>query len=116
MGLISIEGMEFFSYHGHFEEETVIGTRFMIDLYIETDTSAAEKSDKLHDTINYQEVYLVIKQEMKTPSHLIEHVARRIVDAVKQNFDGIESLKLKLRKMNPPLGGQIESVSVTVEG
>jgi len=116
MGLISIEGMEFFSYHGHFEEETVIGTRFMIDLYIETDTSAAEKSDKLHDTINYQEVYLVIKQEMKTPSHLIEHVARRIVDTVKQNFDGIESLKLKLRKMNPPLGGQIESVSVTVEG
>jgi len=116
MGLISIEGMEFFSYHGHFEEETVIGTRFMIDLYIETDTSAAEKSDKLHDTINYQEVYLVIKKEMKTPSHLIEHVARRIVDAVKQNFDGIESLKLKLRKMNPPLGGQIESVSVTVEG
>ena len=114
MSVIAIEGMEFFSYHGHFEEETVIGTRFIIDLYLETDTSVAEKSDKLDDTVNYQEVYSIIKQEMKTPSHLLEHVARRAMDAVKSRFPEIEMIELKLQKMNPPLGGQIESVSVTL--
>ncbi len=114
MSIIAIEGMEYFSYHGHFEEETVIGTRFIIDLYLETDTSAAEKSDKLDDTVNYQEVYSIIKEEMKTPSHLLEHVARRAMDAVKVSFPEIEMIEIKLRKMNPPLGGQIESVSVTL--
>ena len=114
MSVIAIEGMEFFSYHGHFEEETVIGTRFIIDLYLETETSAAEKSDKLEDTVNYQEVYSLIKEEMKTPSHLLEHIARRALNAVQTRFPEIELLEIKLKKMNPPLGGQIESVSITL--
>ncbi len=114
MATIAIEGMEFFSYHGHFEEESVIGTRFLIDLYLETDTSKAEKSDKLNDTVNYQEVYLTVKEQMRKPSHLLEHVARRIIDAVKENFKEVEFVEIKLQKLNPPLGGQIESVSVTL--
>jgi hypothetical protein len=39
MGMISVEGMEFFAYHGCFAEEQVIGTRFIVDFYFETDTS-----------------------------------------------------------------------------
>ena len=116
MSVIAIEGMEFFSYHGHFEEETVIGTRFIVDLYLEADTTAAEESDKLEDTVNYQEVYSIVKEQMKTPSHLLEHVARRVMNAVQEKFPEIELIEIKLRKMNPPLGGQIESVSVTLEG
>ena len=114
MGLIAIEGMEFLSYHGHFEEESVIGTRFLVDLYLETDTSVAEESDNLKDTVNYQEVYLAVKDEMKTPSHLIEHVARRILNRIKNDFGSVEQARIKLQKMNPPLGGQMESVSITL--
>jgi len=110
MSVIAIEGMEFFSYHGHFEEEKVIGTRFVIDLYIETSTEKAEESDNLKDTINYQEVYLLVKEEMKTPSHLLE----QILTAIRKRFAKIESIDIKLHKMNPPLGGQIESVSITL--
>lgn len=106
--------MEFLSYHGHFEEESVIGTRFLVDLYLETDTTAAEESDNLKDTVNYQEVYLAVKDEMKTPSHLIEHVARRILKRVQKDFPAVDYAELKLHKMNPPLGGQMESVSITL--
>jgi dihydroneopterin aldolase len=59
MSRIALEQMEFWAYHGCFTEEQVIGTRFMIDLYLETDTSKAELSDNLNDTINYQSVYKV---------------------------------------------------------
>ncbi|MBN2745418.1 MAG: dihydroneopterin aldolase [Bacteroidales bacterium] len=114
MAEIAIEGMEFFSYHGHFEEESVIGTRFIVDLFIETDTTNAENSDKLSETVNYLSVYQLIKHEMKSPSHLIEHVARRILDKVKQTYPQIDYARIKLRKMNPPLGGQIKSVSITL--
>lgn len=112
MSTIAIEGMEFYSYHGHFEEESVIGTKFNLDLYIETDTTMAEKSDNLTETVNYLAVYQVVKNEMEKPSYLIENVARRILDAVMKSFPTIESAEIKLRKMNPPLGGQMESVSI----
>ncbi len=115
MGTIAIEGMEFYSYHGHFEEESVIGTKFIIDLYLETDTSKAEQSDRLQDTVNYLDVYQCVKDQMKTSSYLIEHVARRILDALLLQFSAIEAVEIKLRKLNPPLGGQMESVSITLD-
>ena len=114
MSTIAIEGMEFYSYHGHFEEEAVIGTKFNLDLYLETDTSKAELSDNLDETVNYLAVYQVVKEQMETSSYLIEHVARRILDAVMDAFPAIDSVELKFRKMNPPLGGQMESVSITL--
>ncbi len=115
MATIAIEGMQFFSYHGHFEEESVIGTKFLLDLYIHTDTSSAEKSDNLEDTVNYLEVYNVVKTQMQQKSYLIEHVARRILDAIMERFSEIEKAELKFRKLNPPLGGQMDSVSIYLE-
>jgi dihydroneopterin aldolase len=115
MAVIALEGMEFFSYHGHFEEESVIGTKFIIDLHFETDTSKAEESDELEDTVNYQEVYLTIKEQMRESSKLIEHVARRTLNVLMEKYPEIESASLKLRKINPPLGGLLESVSIKIE-
>lgn len=115
MSTIAIEGMEFFSYHGHFEEEMVIGTNFILDLYFETDTSKAERSDDLEDTVNYLSVYLTVKKQMEQSSLLIENVARRIVDALFDEYAAIESIKLKFKKVNPPLGGKMNGVSIVLE-
>jgi len=115
MATIAIEGMQFFSYHGHFEEESVIGTKFLLDLYLETDTKKAEQTDELEDTVNYLAVYNVIKEQMQQSSYLIEHVARRILDTVMEQFPEVEQAKLKFQKLNPPLGGQMDSVSITLE-
>ena len=95
MSRIALEQMEFWAYHGCFTEEQVIGTRFMIDLYLETDTSKAELSDNLNDTINYQSVYKVVKNEMQIPSKLLEHLARRILNNIFFNFPGVFYVKIK---------------------
>lgn len=115
MSRIALEQMEFWAYHGCFTEEQVIGTRFMIDLYLETDTSKAELSDNLNDTINYQSVYKVVKNEMQIPSKLLEHLARRILNNIFLNFPGVFYVKIKLSKLNPALGGKIGSVSIILE-
>lgn len=112
MSIISIEGMEFFAYHGCFKEEQVIGTKFRIDLFLEVDTSTAEKSDRLKDTVNYQSVFQLVKKEMETPSKLLEHVGRRILDRIKQEFTSVEHARIKIRKLNPPLGGKMDFVSL----
>jgi len=114
MSLITIKGMEFFAYHGCFKEEQIIGTKFLVDLYIEADTIEAEETDKLTKTINYQTVYLLVKKEMAIKSKLLEHVGRRILKAVKKEFPKTNSIKVKISKMNPPLGGKTNSVSLTL--
>ncbi|NQU31968.1 MAG: dihydroneopterin aldolase [Bacteroidetes bacterium] len=114
MSIISIEGMEFFAYHGCFKEEQMIGTKFNIDLFLTVDTTKAEESDNLADTVNYQEVFRLVKKEMELTSKLLEHVGHRILDSVKSTFPQIEKATLKIRKMNPPLGGKMDYVSLTL--
>lgn len=115
MSLIAIEGMEFYAYHGCFEEEKIIGTGFMVDLSFKTDTTEAEKTDKLKKTVNYLKVYQVVKKEMEISSNLLEHISRRILLAVQREFPQIDWAKVKIQKLNPPLGGKMKSVSVTLE-
>jgi len=115
MSTISIEQMEFYAYHGCFKEEQIIGTYFNVDLYLEVDTSDAEHSDKLGDTVNYQEVYLLVKREMEIKAKLLEHVGRRILDAVMKTFPEVKSAEIKISKMNPPLGGKIKNVSLRIK-
>ncbi len=110
MGTIMLEGMEFFSFHGCFKEEQVIGTRFIVDLNIEVDTSVSETSDLLRDTTDYVGLYRCVKKEMDQKSHLLEHVAKRIMDAIRLEFPAINVIDLKIAKINPPMGGKMQQV------
>ena len=114
MATISIEGMRFYAHHGCFDEEQKIGTHFIVDVSFTADTSRAEESDNIEDTVNYLSAYKVIGREMQIPSHLLEHVARRIGDALLNEFASIEHVTVKVRKLNPPLGGQIASSAVEI--
>ena len=116
MGIIKLNNMEFFAYHGHFEEETKVGNYFNLNLEIKTDTKKAEASDNLDDALNYVDVYNLISKEMDKPSKLIENVAKRILDSLFLNHPTtILHAKVEVQKMNPPLGAKMESVSVILE-
>jgi 7,8-dihydroneopterin aldolase/epimerase/oxygenase len=114
MGLIQIENMEFYSFHGHFKEERIVGNRFLVDLTIETDMKVPQESDNLKDAVNYQRVYEIVKQQMELKSHLLEHIAGRILDSIYSEMHGINKITVKVSKMNPPMGGKIGSVSVVI--
>jgi dihydroneopterin aldolase len=114
MGLIQIEGMEFYSFHGHFKEEQIVGNKFLVDLAIETNMDQPKKSDNLKDAVNYQRAYEIVKMEMEKKSHLLEHIAGRILDALYAEMEGINKATVKVTKMNPPIGGKIASVSVVM--
>ena len=115
MGLIEIEGMEFYAFHGHYKEEQIVGSRFLVDLTIEADTGKPAESDNLKDAVNYQQAYSIIKTQMEQKSHLLENIASRIIDALYSEMSGIKKARVKVSKMNPPVGGKVNSVSVVVE-
>lgn len=115
MAVITIDNMRFYAHHGCFDQERTIGTNFRVDLAFETDTSKAEMSDDIADTVSYLDVYQVVKAQMQMPSHLLEHVARRVGEAILCDFAAVEWVKVTVHKLNPPLGGQMDSVSVAIE-
>lgn len=115
MSFIDIENMEFYAYHGCFDEESKIGTRFLVNLCLKVDTSRAQVSDSISDTVNYLSVYRSVKDEMSKPSHLLEHVADRIASRILSEYAAVDSVRVKVSKLNPPLGGKMESVSLTID-
>lgn len=115
MGKIEIEGMEFYAFHGHFAEEQIVGNRFIVNLTLFTDCTKASESDALADALDYQTAYRIVQEEMKIKSHLLEHVAGRILDRLFDSNKSIEKAKVKISKFNPPMGGQIERVSVSLK-
>lgn len=114
MGHIQIENMEFYSFHGHFKEERIVGNKFRVDVTIETDMKVPQESDNLKDAVDYQRVYEIVKTQMEMKSHLLEHIAGRILDAIYSEMNGLQKVTVKLSKMNPPMGGKIGSVSVII--
>ena len=114
MSSITLEKMYFYAHHGCFSEERTIGTRFLLDVTYETDTSQAQKTDNIADTVSYLSVYQTIKREMQQPSHLLEHVGDRIGEALLREYPAIDSVRVKVSKLAPPLGGQLDAVSVEI--
>lgn len=115
MGVITLQGMEFFAYHGCNKGERKTGNKFIVDITFYAQTDQAEKSDDLSKTVNYKNVYEVVKNEMAIPSRLIEHVARRIMDVLIKKIPNIKDINIAVAKLNPPLGGKVEKVQFSLQ-
>jgi len=116
MGLMEVNGIRVFAYHGCLEEEARIGGNFRVDVTVQADLAAAEASDHLNDTVDYGRVTAIVKQEMAVRSKLIEHVARRILDALKAEWPAAYQWKVRLVKERPPINGDVAEAVYTVEG
>jgi dihydroneopterin aldolase len=112
---IDLAGMKFYACHGVSPQETRVGNNFVVDISYTFVAEEALVSDELHDTVNYADVYGIVKAEMECPSRLLEHVVGRIFHALRVAFPQLTRLRVKLSKLNPPIGGEMHSASVTVE-
>ena len=107
---ILLKGIRFYAYHGVAPQENLIGNEYVIDLKLGVDISKAMQTDEVTDTVNYAEVYNVIKTEMDISSKLLEYVG--IVKKLFEQFATIEDIDLLLSKRNPPMGADIESTGI----
>ncbi|WP_185850772.1 dihydroneopterin aldolase [Blattabacterium cuenoti] len=116
MGKILIENLRLFGFHGCMPEESLIGSHYTINLEIELDLNKASISDDLSQTVNYVDLYRIVKKEMSIRSKLIEHLAKRIVKKIKEHKkDSIKSTKIKICKENPPLKNMVDRVCIILE-
>lgn len=112
MATIALEGIHFYAYHGFYEEERIIGNHFILDVYVDIPITRAAATDDLYSTVNYEVVYRICQSEMRKPCRLLETLAQSIADRISGYFDEAGSVKVRVRKLNPPLGGRVESAYV----
>ena len=115
IGLIELQDMEFYAYHGCYDAEKKVGGRFMVSLWLEYDASQPAETDNIKDALNYQTAYEVVEKQMKITSSLLEHVCKRIIDALFEEFPQLLTAQVDLSKMAPPIGGKMRSVTVTMK-
>ena len=114
MAIISLEGLEFFAYHGVHDFEKEQGNSFIVDVEVELDVSKAEQTDELSGTVDYEKVFDIVSKEMAVRSKLLEHVSSRICNAILKKWQQIEHVKVRIGKMNPPIGAVCKMSAVTV--
>ena len=115
MGLITVEGIRVFGYHGHLPEEAVLGGHFIVNVWVEADTVEVEKTDDLNHTVDYVKIIAIVKDKMAIRSNMIEHSARRIVDAILP-LNKVKKVTVEVEKVLPPIDATFDKISVTSEG
>jgi dihydroneopterin aldolase len=112
MGTIRVENIVCYSYHGCMAEEASIGQAYLVDVEMKLDFSEAANNDDLSKTIDYCDINRIVEEEMAIRSKLIEHVGQRILSRFKKELLIMESATVEIKKINPPINGNVESVSV----
>jgi dihydroneopterin aldolase len=115
MAVIGLEGMRFSGPHGFYPEEEVLGNDFLIDIYLDVNTRRAAMHDDLGSTVNYETVYIMVQSEMKKSAQLIETLADRIISRISEFYDNLKGIRLVIRKLNPPLSGQVAAACIEVK-
>ncbi len=112
MGKIKLNNIRVHAWHGCLKEESIIGSDYRVDLEVSSNLSKPADSDDLSDTVDYVHLNNIVKEEMNIKSKLLEHVAKRILDRTFLEIPLIHSAEVSVSKINPPIGGDVESVSV----
>ena len=115
MGLITVEGIRVFAYHGHLAEEAVLGGHFIVNVWVEADTTEVEKTDALNDTVDYIHIIEIVKEQMAIRADMIEVPAKRIVDAILP-LNKVQKVKVEVEKIQPPIDATFDKISVITEG
>ncbi|GAA4068175.1 dihydroneopterin aldolase [Flavobacterium cheonanense] len=115
MGTIKLQNIRTFSFHGCLEEEGKIGSDYRVDLEIKTDLRKSSLTDELKDTVDYVLLNQIVVEEMDIRAKLLEHVAHRIITRIFKEIPSVSRIVLAVSKLNPPIGGDVEAVTIEME-
>lgn len=111
---IALHGAEFFAFHGFYPEEQKLGTKFIVDVEVSFTPAQNLKEDKIANTVDYEQVYNIVEEQMKKTAKLIETVAQSIADNIKERFSFVDNIRVSIKKLNPPLKGKVDYSNIVI--
>jgi dihydroneopterin aldolase len=115
MSTIRLKNIKIYAFHGCLVEEGKIGSDYLVNLSVTANLAKAAHTDKLCDTVDYVHLQKIVRNEMQERSKLLEHVGQRIINTVFKEIPLVTRVKVKVAKVNPPIGGDVEEVSVELK-
>ncbi|MGJ8762270.1 dihydroneopterin aldolase [Polaribacter sp. AHE13PA] len=112
MGIIQVNNIKLYAFHGCLDEEAKIGSEYSVDIEIKANLKKSSRTDELADTVDYVHLNLIVKEEMAIRSKLLEEVAQRILDRIFKEISRVKKAKVSVAKINPPIGGNVEEVVI----
>jgi dihydroneopterin aldolase len=112
MGIIQVNNIKLYAFHGCLDEEEKIGSEYLVDVEVQADLKKSAKTDELADTVDYVHLNYIVKEEMAIRSKLLEEVAQRILNRFFKELKKIKRAKVSVSKINPPIGGNVAEVVI----
>ena len=114
MGIIKVNNIKLYAYHGCLDEEAKIGSEYRVDVEVKASLRKSAKTDELSDTVDYVHLNHIVKEEMAIRSKLLEEVAQRILNRFFKELRMIRKATVSVAKINPPIGGNVEEVVIVL--
>lgn len=113
---IIIDNLQLYAHIGCYEEERRVGTQLSFSASLLVDISKPSTSDNVCDALNYVEVCDAVKEVLTAEAHLLETVAARIAERLKNNFadKGLIGGTIRITKCNPPIGQALDGVAIEI--
>jgi dihydroneopterin aldolase len=112
MGIIQVNNIKLYAYHGCLDEEAKIGSEYRVDVEVKADLRKSANSDELTDTVDYVHLNYIVKEEMAIRSKLLEEVAQRILNRFFKELRKVKKAKISVSKINPPICGNVDEVVI----
>ena len=109
---IYLKNIRCYSYHGCLSEESVIGSEYLVNLWVKGFLSESAQSDELKNAIDYVVLNKIVKEEMSVASKLLEAVAKRILTRILKEDNRVKEVNVMVSKLSPPINGDVQSVSI----
>ncbi|GAA2247833.1 dihydroneopterin aldolase [Herbiconiux moechotypicola] len=114
LDILTLTGLEVFAHHGVFDFERENGQRFVIDVALWLDTTAAAAGDALAETVHYGELAVEISESVAAdPVDLIETLAERVATLVLAHRP-VQRVRVVVHKPGAPIPVPFTDVSVTI--
>lgn len=97
--ITALTGLEFYSYHGLYAEEQILGQLFKVDMKVTIDID--KPITYIEDAVDYEILFNTAKEEMAVSQELIETVAQRILARLQNHFVTATSIEVTIYKPNP---------------
>ncbi len=101
---VHLHNLQFNSFHGIHEEEKILGNEYLVDASVEFHEETSVITS-IQDTIDYVDIYNIIKEKMSVPTPLLETVVMEIGNKIHNEFPQLRSINISVRKMYPPIEG-----------
>lgn len=112
---IFIRGLSLHAHHGVLPYEGKVGQSFTIDLTLEIDLATAARSDKVADTVSYDQVVEAASAAFTGQKFkLIEAAAGKVADTVLTTFPRVQSVEVTIHKPHAPIAATFSDVGVTI--